>query len=278
MTTQVVPKGDRTLQPATPPQLGAIEAALSTGDLSKLTSEQRTAHYVQTCERLGLNPYTSPFGYIFLKGQDGEKKLTLYAKRDCADQLRKLHRISVTVTREEVQEGVLYVYVKAEMPDGREDTDVGAVPVAATKVVGGKVETVPLPPLELANARMKCYTKAKRRVTLSICGLGILDESELDGIPPYRRQEQPKMEAEVRRVLRKPPELEADDLEEPVNEETERGISENQYQRLVAITTRYGITLQAVQDFLGAESLRGISVRQYKTYLRTLVAAHEHEQ
>ncbi|EOV0478051.1 hypothetical protein ACOIM4_001927, partial [Campylobacter coli] len=32
----------------------------------------------------------------------------------------------------------------------------------------------------LANAIMKAITKAKRRVTLSICGLGMLDESELD--------------------------------------------------------------------------------------------------
>ena len=30
---------------------------------------------------------------------------------------------------------------------------------------------------------MKAETKAKRRVTLSICGLGILDESETDTMP-----------------------------------------------------------------------------------------------
>jgi hypothetical protein len=35
----------------------------------------------------------------------------------------------------------------------------------------------------LANALMKAETKAKRRVTLSICGLGVLDESELETIP-----------------------------------------------------------------------------------------------
>lgn len=32
----------------------------------------------------------------------------------------------------------------------------------------------------MANALMKAETKAKRRVTLSICGLGLLDESEID--------------------------------------------------------------------------------------------------
>jgi len=34
-----------------------------------------------------------------------------------------------------------------------------------------------------ANAIMKAETKAKRRVTLSICGLGFLDESEIENIP-----------------------------------------------------------------------------------------------
>ena len=31
---------------------------------------------------------------------------------------------------------------------------------------------------------MKAETKAKRRVTLSLCGLGILDETEIDTVPP----------------------------------------------------------------------------------------------
>jgi len=37
-----------------------------------------------------------------------------------------------------------------------------------------------------SNAMMKAETKAKRRVTLSICGLGMLDESETDSIPGAR--------------------------------------------------------------------------------------------
>ena len=35
----------------------------------------------------------------------------------------------------------------------------------------------------LCNAIMKAETKAKRRVTLSVCGLGFLDESEIETIP-----------------------------------------------------------------------------------------------
>ena len=39
----------------------------------------------------------------------------------------------------------------------------------------------------LANAIMKTETKAKRRATLSICGLGFLDESEIETIPRTAR-------------------------------------------------------------------------------------------
>jgi len=39
----------------------------------------------------------------------------------------------------------------------------------------------------LANAFMRAETKAKRRVTLSICGLGFTDESEVDSIPGAQR-------------------------------------------------------------------------------------------
>ena len=35
----------------------------------------------------------------------------------------------------------------------------------------------------LANGLMKAETKAKRRCTLSLCGLGMLDESEIETIP-----------------------------------------------------------------------------------------------
>jgi len=62
------------------------------------------------------------------------------------------------------------VTAQATLPNGRSDESTGAVPIARLQ---GE---------NLANALMKAETKAKRRVTLSICGLSVLDESELDGV------------------------------------------------------------------------------------------------
>lgn len=143
----------------------AVELALIGGDLQKLNPDQRLAYYRQVCESLGLNPLTQPFAYITLNG-----KLQLYAKRDCTEQLRKIHNVSVTIVAREVVEDCYVVTARATTPQ-RQDESIGAVPIGSLK---GE---------NRANAMMKAETKAKRRVTLSICGLGLLDETEVDSIP-----------------------------------------------------------------------------------------------
>src|SRR5512139_3902696 len=80
MTNQIVKQNE----------MSAIEAVVIGGDLSKLTPEQRVSYYLQVCNSLGLNPLTKPFDYITLNG-----RLTLYARKDCADQLRKINGVSV---------------------------------------------------------------------------------------------------------------------------------------------------------------------------------------
>jgi len=144
----------------------SIEKALVFGDLSKLDAVGRMTYYRDVCTSLGLNPLTRPFEYITLNG-----KLTLYAKRDCAEQLRKIHGVSVTSMKNELIGEIYVVTVSGKDKTGREDYATGAVPTANLK---GE---------NLANAYLKAETKAKRRLTLSICGLGLLDETEVESIP-----------------------------------------------------------------------------------------------
>jgi hypothetical protein len=142
-----------------------LETLLGGGDLGKLTPAQRADYLVALCQSLGLNPLSRPIEFLTLSG-----RTVPYAKRDCADQLRRLRGVSLAVVNQNVADGVLTITVRAKTPDGRVDEDVGSVVIAGLK---GDA---------LANAHMKCLTKAKRRVTLSICGLGLLDESELDTV------------------------------------------------------------------------------------------------
>jgi hypothetical protein len=143
-----------------------MERVLLVGDLAKLTPSDRVLYYTAVCESVGLNPFTRPFDYIVLSG-----KLTLYAKRDATEQLRKIHGVSILELVKEMYDGIYVVTARARDRDGREDIGTGAVPLGELK---GEMR---------ANAIMKCETKAKRRVTLSICGLGFLDETEVSSVP-----------------------------------------------------------------------------------------------
>jgi hypothetical protein len=153
------------------PSMALIESVIIGGDLGKLQATDRVMYYRAVCESLGLNPLSKPFEYLTLNN-----KLILYARKDATDQLRALRGISVAITaREFLSDVKLYaVTARATTKDGRTDESIGAV------AVGG------LQGEALANALMKAETKAKRRATLSIAGLGWLDETELASIPDAR--------------------------------------------------------------------------------------------
>ena len=140
-----------------------LEQVVVQGNLANLSENERIGYYARVCESLGLNPLTRPFEYITLNG-----KLTLYARKDATDQLRDLHGVSisdVTIIPDD-ERGLMTVTAQAIDRHGRTDSAIGVVSIAGLK---GE---------NLANAMMKAETKAKRRATLSICGLGWMDEVE----------------------------------------------------------------------------------------------------
>jgi hypothetical protein len=158
-----------------PAQGDIMESVIAKGDLAKLTPDERVRYYNEVCRSMGLNPLTQPFSYITLNG-----KLTLYATRACADQLRKVNNVSLEIVSREVADDILTVHVRARLPDGRVDEDLGSVAFPST--LKGEAR---------ANAELKGVTKAKRRATLSICGLGWLDETEIADIPASAKRPAP---------------------------------------------------------------------------------------
>lgn len=146
-----------------------IERVLMTGDLSALTPDQRVSYYRAVCDTIGLNPLTRPFDYIKLNG-----KLVLYAKKEATDQIRDLKRITIDKPDIQFSDGLCIVSVTARDQRGRQDSDVGIVDMATLKGA------------DKANAILKAVTKGKRRVTLSICGLGLMSEDEVQELPGAR--------------------------------------------------------------------------------------------
>lgn len=135
-------------------------------DLSPLSAKEKVLFMNEVCVSLGLNSLTRPFQLFKSNGKE-----VMYASKDCAEQLRRLNKVSLQIVDKRIEQDVYIVTARATLPDGRTDESTGAVYLG--KNVQGDAR---------CNAVMKAETKAKRRVTLSICGIGCLDESELDTI------------------------------------------------------------------------------------------------
>ncbi len=145
-----------------------VESMVLRGDISALSPEERAKFYVQMCDSLGLTAATQPFAILRLNGKE-----ILYPTRGATDQLAAIHRLN-----REIVDGprvidvagtkMIYAVCRATHPNGRVETAVATVPMQ-----------------DPINALMKAETKAKRRATLSILGLGMLDETEIETIPAH---------------------------------------------------------------------------------------------
>lgn len=148
----------------------AVQAVVR-GDLRKFSEAEKLEYIGAVCRSLGLNPLTRPFELIVLNGRE-----VLYPTRGATDQLRSIRGVTITDIRSEQIGDIYKVTAFGRDRDGREDAATGAV---AIRGLQGEA---------LANALMKAETKAKRRLTLSLAGLGWPDESEIEDIPPAVEQ------------------------------------------------------------------------------------------
>ena len=194
MTTEIAPYRDES---------AILERVIALGDLGRLTPEERISYYRAVCESVGLNPLTKPLDYITLNG-----KLTLYANKGATDQIRRNRGVSIDRVEREVVEGIYVVTVYGHDGSGRVDSDMGTVPIRG--LTGDN----------LANAMLKALTKAKRRLTLSLCGLGMLDELEVATIPSAQRVDVDQETGEILRLPRttervvSPPTVSEDEIED----------------------------------------------------------------
>ncbi len=143
----------------------AIEAkvSMSGGDLYILEPHERVRYYRHLCAKLGLDPAFAPIQFVELDG-----KLRPYVNRAGAEMLRAKHGVSTAILKSEIQGNLFVVLVRATTPDGRSEESVA---VADLRDKRGN---------DLGNACLFAETKAKRRATLSLLGLGyFLDETEV---------------------------------------------------------------------------------------------------
>ncbi len=145
----------------------SVKELVVTGELSKLTEDQRIQHYLQVCTSLGLDYRIHPLEYLWVDDPKGGRRLILYVLRAGSDALRVQNGIDIIDLIETTADGIVSYKVKAKDKHGRTDMSIGAVSVQGKNTH------------DRANAMMAAETKAKRRVTLALSGCGLLDESEV---------------------------------------------------------------------------------------------------
>jgi hypothetical protein len=148
--------------------LARMEAQKS--DPRAMTADERAGYVSTLCKALHLNPLTRPAQFINLSGRE-----VLYLTRTATDQLAAMHNLNrKTIDGPRVVDvcgtKVGLCTVEVSLPNGRSET-----------------ATATLPAADFVNLYMKLETKAKRRGTLSILGLGVLGEDEIETIPDAKR-------------------------------------------------------------------------------------------
>ncbi len=182
--------------------------ALLEGDLSSFSKRDLLIYYLQRCKAANLDPRTEPFQLI-REGKGAGAKLSMYARASATEQIANREGIGVqlvkwyvTPKKDDVPEGSewrphLYYHVRAQDAKRRMAENIAVVPLyrrwfekreggPQTNRWGdeGEWKTVYLDGDDFANAHMKCFTKASRRVVKGMAGLGVPDESELDTMGP----------------------------------------------------------------------------------------------
>ena len=224
MSEAMIQRGDA------PPNIDdqTMLAVVSSGDCSKLNDRQKTEYYKARCDAAGLDPRSQPFEFVSLQG-----KLRLYATKAATDQLAAIHGVRATIVSRETVDGIHVVTVRVEARDGRQTEDVGALNIK------GKQGD------DLANAMMKTVTKAKRRAILSLCGLGMTDETELETIaravpqqlrPPIRGVvSDAALPAHVEQIREEPPAEEPYNAQTGETEDSELELQTKLHDRMLAI-------------------------------------------
>ena len=149
----------------------ALAHILATGDLSQLSNEQRVAHYLSLCRKLGLLAESRPFDWLQLDG-----KLVLYPNKSCTEQLRRQHQISVKIVRKEPVGDLFCVEVEGRTPSGRTDQASKYVSTTTWDRQEGRYKR--LAGDKLAHAYAKAETGAKRRLVLSMVGLAAVPDPD----------------------------------------------------------------------------------------------------
>ena len=159
----------------------------------------------------------------------------MYALKGATDQLRKIYKIDCEIANTETKADLYIVQVKVKDKNGRVDEDMG---FARIEGLTGDM---------LGNAMLKAVTKAKRRATLSMCGLGMLDEDEIKAIPAQSKKQEDELNDHIESQLKiiTPPTKSTEDAQDAQNE-----LTDDEEDQLALEAERKDIKLENTEQIL----------------------------
>ena len=161
-----------------PPQktlpMAAVQASMQ-NDWSGVAWPERIMFVRQLCDNLNVPLALNPFKFIPMKKKVNQQWKTvsvLYAPSEAFSLISRKNRVSTEIRdkRTDEEHQMFIVSGRAQDPEGNFTDEEAEI------YVGGLSEQ------DLANARMKCVTKFKRRAVKSLIGMSILDADDLEAM------------------------------------------------------------------------------------------------
>src|ERR1700729_2417619 len=89
----------------------ALSKLILSGDIGSFSEAEKVMYYKYMCDRVGLDWTTKPFDYLTLGG-----KKVLYLSKGGAEQLNKVHNISMSIADTKKIDDMYVVTARAEVP------------------------------------------------------------------------------------------------------------------------------------------------------------------
>ncbi len=153
---------------------------LRTGDVIHFNDEEKLQIMHMICKRLGVDPISRPLELLKLPGTDKMPAREIwYLSATGCELIAGIWKMSFRIKEKGIEkdEGVAYYVIEGKIPDTDRVDEATAYVECGTRLTNGEVKL--WFGTQMANARMKAETKARRRLIRRLTGLDFIDEDDI---------------------------------------------------------------------------------------------------
>ncbi len=176
---------------------------LQTGDVLHFKEEDKLKIMHMICNKLGVDPITRPVELLKLPATNKtpEREIWYLSSTGC-EMIAAKWKMSFKIKDRGVdkEEGIAYCVMEATIPETNRVDEATAFVECAIKDMKGEIKL--FFGTQMANARMKCETKARRRLIKRLAGLDYIDEDDVKDLEKERKSEALKSLMETTDIIK----------------------------------------------------------------------------